>query len=388
MSKLFGFVCCVSIWVASCVTAFETTATGAFVVDQTTGTVLLEKNADASLPPASMSKLMTLYMLFEALKQGRVEMQTKFGVSQKAHNMGGSTMFLRYNERVSVENLIQGIIVQSGNDACVVVAEGLTQADQGLGSEAEFARLMTVRAKELGLTNSRFANATGWPHPDQRMSPRDLVFLADILINDFPEYYHFFSQESFTWDKITQKNRNPLLGLGMGADGLKTGHTEEAGFGLVGSAQQGGRRIIFMVTGLRTKAERTSEAERVANWALRQFTLKDLVQKNERVAEIPVWMGGSQSVSLMSKTPIKALIPYNSKDKISATLVYEGPVQAPIKAGDQLAELVVTIAGLDPIKHPLYAEHDVPLGGIVTRIKSSAIKVTNRLMGDMASETQ
>lgn len=388
MLKFFGFVCASFIWLTSFANAFETTATAAFVVDQTTGAVLLEKNADTALPPASMSKLMTLYMLFEALKQGRVEMSTMFGVSQKAHEMGGSTMFLRYKERVSVENLIQGIIVQSGNDACVVVAEGLTQADLGQGSEAEFARRMTVRAKELGLTNSTFANATGWPHPGQKMSARDLVFLADRLLNDFPEYYHYFSQPSFTWDKIVQKNRNPLLSLGIGADGLKTGHTDEAGYGLVGSAQQGGRRIIFMVTGLRSKGERSSEAERVANWALRQFTLKDLVQKNTRVADVPVWMGSESTVSVMSKSPIKALIPYNSKDQISATLVYNGPVPAPIKAGDQLAELVVAIPGLDPIKHPLFAEHDVPLGGITTRIKSSAIKVTNRIMGDMNPVTQ
>ncbi len=216
--------------------AFETRATSAFVVDVTTGTVLLEKDADVPLPPASMSKLMTLNMLFEALADGRVQMDTRFGVSDRAQAMGGSTMFLNTTDRPpTVEELIQGIIVQSGNDACVVVAEALG------GTEDAFAIMMTERAEALGMMNSSFGNSSGWPHPAQRMSMEDLAILASRLITEFPQYYHYFSQTEFLFDgraPDNRRNRNPLLKLGIGADGLKTGHTQEAGYGLVGSALQ------------------------------------------------------------------------------------------------------------------------------------------------------
>lgn len=361
--------------------AFDTPARAAFVVDQKTGAVLFEKNADQALPPASMSKLMTLYLLFESLRDGRVTLDTKFPVSAKAHAMKGSTMFLRIGERVSVSDLIQGIIVQSGNDACVTVAEGLTQFIDGKGSEAEFARLMTNRAKEIGLTNSTFANATGWPHPAQRMSARDLVFLAEKLISDFPEYYKYFSQADFTWDGITQKNRNPLLGLGIGADGLKTGHTEEAGYGLVGSTLQGDRRVIFMLTGLNSKAERASESERIANWAMRQFSVKEVFDKETRVAMADVWMGAERQVGLKSDTAINIIVPYNSEDQIKAEVVYNGPLAAPIKKDDVVANLIISVPGLEPVEHALRAEHDVALGGVTTRVKSSALKLTRQLIG-------
>lgn len=239
---------------------FDTNATGAYVKDISTGTVLLSKNADVPLPPASMSKLMTLNMLFEALKDGRVQMDTRFGVSSKAKAMGGSTMFLNERDRPTVEELIQGIIVMSGNDACVVVAEGLA------GTEEAFARQMTDRARDLGMMNSTFANASGWPHPDQRMSMQDLGILAERLINEFPDYYGYFAQKEFAFDNrapANTTNRNPLLGLGIGADGLKTGHTSEAGYGLVGSAAQGDRRIVFVITGLDSeRARREDRADR------------------------------------------------------------------------------------------------------------------------------
>ncbi|MBL3567661.1 D-alanyl-D-alanine carboxypeptidase, partial [Rhodovulum sulfidophilum] len=245
---------------------FETRAGAAYVVDQSTGTVLLSKNADQPVPPASMSKLMTLNMLFEALRDGRVTLETQFSVSSRAMAMGGSTMFLNERDRPTVEDLIQGIIVQSGNDACVVVAEGLA------GTEEAFARLMTERAQVLGMTNSTFANASGWPHPNQRMSMHDLGILAMRLIDEFPEYYGFFGEQEYDYDGRAPQNRfnrNPLLKLGIGADGLKTGHTQEAGYGLVGSALQNGRRVTFVVSGLDSAEQRAEEGERIINWAFR-----------------------------------------------------------------------------------------------------------------------
>jgi len=235
--------------------AFDSKARALYVIDYETGVVLLEKNAQTALPPASMSKLMTLYMLFEALKDGRLGLTQTFPVSTKAWQMGGSKMFLREGDNVSIENLLRGIIVQSGNDACIVVAEGLA------GSEAEFANRMTMRARQIGLENSTFANSTGWPNPDHRMSAADLVTLANLMIRDFPEYYSYFAERSFTWEGIEQENRNPLLAADIGADGLKTGHTEEAGYGLVGSAIQNERRIVFMISGLSSAAERAQETQ-------------------------------------------------------------------------------------------------------------------------------
>ena len=244
----------------SAAAAFETRASEAFVIDQTTGTVLLAKNADQPLPPASMSKLMTLYMAFEALRDGRLSMGEELRVSQAAMAYGGSTLFLRAGERVTVEDLVRGIIVLSGNDACVVLAEALSPT----GTEAGFARLMTQRAQQLGMTNSTFTNSNGWPEAGHRMSMRDLALLANRLITDFPEYYPMFAETEFLFDpkeSSNRFNRNPLLGEVEGADGLKTGHTQEAGYGLVGSAVRDGRRVIFVISGLSTEKARAEEEE-------------------------------------------------------------------------------------------------------------------------------
>ncbi|GHA55385.1 D-alanyl-D-alanine carboxypeptidase [Amylibacter ulvae] len=355
--------------------AFETLAKSAMLVDQTTGTVLLAKDADKSVPPASMSKLMTLNMLFEALRAGRISLDTKFPVSEKAHNMGGSTMFLRAKERVSVDNLLRGIIVQSGNDACVTVAEALA------GSEAEFARQMTERAKELGMTSSIFANSTGWPHPGQRMSARDLVFLANRIITEFPEFYAYFAEKEFTWDNITQKNRNPLLKLGIGADGLKTGHTEEAGYGLVGSAKQGDRRVIFMITGLNSEADRANEAERLTSWAFRQFVKKDLFEKNTRIASAKVWIGKENTVNLVSKEGITTLAPYNKNTPVKLEVNYQSPIAAPISTDKPIATLTVIPDGMEPSKYPLYAGKEVAKGGLLSRMRASAEILSKDVLG-------
>ncbi len=346
--------------------AFETVARAALVFDQSSNTVLLSKNETMPIPPASMSKLMTLNMLFEALQDGRVTLETLFTVSAKASQKGGSKMFLRPGERVSVENLIRGIIVHSGNDACIVVAENLA------GSEADFARIMTNRALKLGMKNSIFANSTGWPDPNQKMSAEDLVLLASRLITDFPVLYEYFREDSFVWADIAQANRNPLLKLGIGADGLKTGHTIEAGYGLVGSARQGDRRVIVMISGMESSEERAQEAERLMNWAFRQFSETTLFKAKKIIAEARVWFGQRDSVGLVSPTDIIALVPYESKDDVKLSVTYNSPLQSPVHKGDEVARLTVEIPGLEPASHPLVASHDVLKGGIIKRLQISA----------------
>ena len=345
--------------------ALDTIARSALVLDQTSGTVLLAKNEQMAIPPASMSKLMTLNMLFEALQDGRVSLETEFSVSAKASKKGGSKMFLREGERVSVENLIKGIIVHSGNDACIVVAENLA------GSEADFARIMTARAEKLGMANSTFANATGWPDPYQRMSAADLVMLANRLMTQFPEYYGFFQEKTFTWAKITQNNRNPLLNLIGGADGLKTGHTEEAGYGLVGSARQGDRRVILMISGLASTSARAREGERLMNWAFRQFSQTTLIKAQKKITEVPVWLGQNDSVGLVAKTDIEALVPYSEKDDVKLSITYTGPLNAPVQKGAQVAELKVEIKGLATASYPLFTDADVAKSGIIKRLRTS-----------------
>lgn len=379
LSLVFAVFFCVSSSIAH---AFDTRATAALVIDYDSGTVLLEKNAERSLPPASMSKLMTLNMLFEALKEGRMTLNSKLRVSTKAWKMGGSKMFVNEGENISVENLIRGIIVQSGNDACVVVAEGLA------GSESEFANRMTKRARKLGMDNSVFANSTGWPHPDHRMSARDLATLATHLIRDFPEYYPYFNELSFEWAGITQENRNPLLYLDMGADGLKTGHTEEAGYGLVGSAVQDGRRIVFVLMGLTSTSERASESERIASWAFREFTTETLFEKNEVITKAEVWLGSQNEIDLISKDDLKILVPYANRDDATAQVVYQGPIEAPVKAGDPLANLIVDIPGLAQQQFPLVASQDVERGGFLTRFMASGKLLSRQLLDTASSNAQ
>lgn len=352
--------------------AFDTNAGTAWVYDVATGTVLMEKNADQPVPPASMSKLMTTYMLFEALREGRVEMDTRLPVSTKARQMGGSTMFLNEQDRPTVEELIKGIIVLSGNDACVVVAEGLA------GTEEAFARQMTEKGKEMGLTNSVFANASGWPNPRHRMSARDLGILALHLIRDFPELYKNFALTEFPFDNrapANRFNRNPLLKLGIGADGLKTGHTEEAGYGLVGSAVQDGRRVIFAITGLPSDTARAEEAERIVNWAFRQFTMETLVPAGETVVQVPVWLGTASHVGLTTKEGANVLIPAGARDQIKVEAVYNSPIPAPVAKGDQLGTLVVTVPGAKDAVTPLLAAQDVPEAGFMGRMKGAVMRL-------------
>lgn len=353
--------------------SFDTRATAAYVLDQTTGTVLLAKNADMPLPPASMSKLMTLYMAFEAInpQNGNPQLVTVddlLPVSQHCMDYTGSTMFLDTTDRVRVEDLLRGVIVLSGNDASCVLAEALSQS----GTEAGFALQMTERARELGMTRSQFANSNGWPAAGQRMSMRDLGTLTDRLITDFPTFYPLFAERTFDYDgehPANTQNRNPLLSLGIGADGLKTGHTQEAGYGLVGSAKQGDRRVIFVITGLDTQQARAEEAEKIVNWAFRQFAHKDVAQNGTRIAQADVWMGEQPSVGLTVREDISLLVPIASHGGLDAEVVYTGPFEAPIFAGQELGELVISLDGLPDHRVPLVAEHDVPLGGFTTRLR-------------------
>ncbi|WP_128516472.1 D-alanyl-D-alanine carboxypeptidase family protein [Tabrizicola thermarum] len=364
------------------VRAFETAATAAWVYDMTTGTVLMDKNADQPVPPASMSKLMTINMLFEALKDGRVTMDTRFAVSSRAKAMGGSTMFLQETDRPTVNELIHGMIINSGNDACVVVAEGLA------GTEEAFAAQMTERAKALGMTASTFTNASGWPDPGHRMSMRDLGILGKRLIEDFPEYYPIFSETEFNYKDrapANARNRNPLLELGVGADGLKTGHTSEAGYGLVGSAKQGNRRIIFAITGLPSDKARAEEAERIVGWAFRQFSEKTVVKGGVRVAEAEVHLGAARTVGLVPAEDVRLLVPALVQDSVTAEVIYNGPLIAPVAKGAPVAELIVHSPDLPDRRVQLVAETDVGKAGFLDRLTTAAGWLYDRYLGAAAS---
>jgi len=347
--------------------AIETTAREAILIDIETGETLLEKGADNLMPPASMSKLMTLYILFQRLRDGSLKMDDTFTVSEGAWRRGGaksgsSTMFLVPKKKVAVEDLIRGIIVQSGNDACIVVAEGLA------GSEEAFAEEMTAQGKEIGLTNSTFKNATGWPHPEHRMTPRDLAILAKRIIIDFPEYYKYFKESEFTYNRIRQHNRNPLIYKNIGADGLKTGHTQESGYGLTASATRGDRRLILVVNGLASKKARTVEPERMLVWGLREFNNYALFKAGEQVDTASVWLGKSKTVPLMITRDVKITLPRKSRKKMKVSVSFSGPIPAPIIEGTEIAKLTITAPGREPMEIPLIAGSDVEQLGLIGRL--------------------
>lgn len=370
MLRLLAILC-----LAAPAQAFETTASSAWVYDVNTGTVLMSKNAETPLPPASMSKLMTLYMVFEALENGRLKLTDTLPVSTKAWQMGGSKMFVEPRDTPTVDQLVKGVIVLSGNDACVVLAEGLA------GTEEAFARQMTQRGRELGLEHSVFKNSTGWPAEGHVMSARDLGILALRLIEDFPQYYGDFAMTEFRYmDRVPSNrfNRNPILTLGIGADGLKTGHTQEAGYGLVGSAVQDGRRVIFVVGGLQSENARAEEAERIVNWAFRQFSMETLVPAGDTVLEAPVWLGAKSRVGLTTRNGVNVLIPAGSQDQVRVEAVYDGPIPAPIAKDDQIGRLVVTVPGAQEAVTPLLAAEDVAEAGFAGRMKGAVMRLGHK----------
>ncbi len=342
---------------------FDTAAKAAILIDFRTGQVLFAKNPDARIYPASMSKLMTAYIVFERLAEGSLRLDDELPVSEKAWRMGGSQMFLEVGQRVKVEDLLRGMIVQSGNDAAVALAEALA------GSERAFAELMNRKAEELGLTGSRFVNATGLHDPEHYMTVRDLAKLARAIISRFPEYYKYYSEKEFTFNGIRQYNRNPLLRKGVpGVDGMKTGHTQEAGYGLVASAERDGRRLILVVAGLETPQQRAIEAERLLEFGFREFKEYRLFQPGETVVEAEVWMGDADTVPLGSEEVVAVTLSRSARDGLEIRARFRSPVPAPVRRGERLGTLVITAPGIEPLEVPLVAVRDVERAGVAGRV--------------------
>ncbi len=335
--------------------AMDTIAKQAYMADFDTGTVLLAKEADTPVPPSSMSKLMTAYITFGRLKEGKAEFDQTFKVSEKAWAMQGSKMFVHVGDDVRLEDLIRGMIIQSGNDACIVIAEGLS------GSEEAFATEMNATAKKQGLTGSHFVNATGWPDEAQLMTAHDLATLAQHIITDYPEYYHFYSEREFTYNNITQPNRNRLLGSDIGVDGLKTGHTEIAGYGITLSAKDKdtGRRVILVINGLNSDDDRVKEGDRLLRYGLKAFENKTILKAGEEVARIPVWMGADEEVALVAEKDVMVTLAKSASANAEVKVKYENIAQAPVSKGSQLANLVIFVPDQESVIIPLVAGQDV-----------------------------
>jgi D-alanyl-D-alanine carboxypeptidase (penicillin-binding protein 5/6) len=348
--------------------AFDGDAPTAILMEATSGSILFEKNADELRAPSSMMKLMTVEVIFNALKEGRIKLTDEFRISENAWRKGGapsggSTMFAAINSKVPVDDLLHGAIIQSGNDACIALAEGIS------GSEKKFANdVMTKRARELGLAKSTFGNSNGLPDPDNKMTVRELAKLARHIILDFPEFYKLFGEKEFTWNKIRQQNRNPLLNSTLsGADGLKTGYTKDGGYGMVGSAVQNGIRLIVVINGLDDPDDRAQEAKKMLEWGFRNFEARTLFAENQQVGYAKVFGGESRSVKLASKEPIKVMVPKNGSEKLIARIVYNGPVRAPIKEGQPVGVVRVWRGVNVAMEAPVYAAESVGSGSTMRR---------------------
>lgn len=345
---------------------FETRAKQAFMVDADTGTILFSKDPDATFPPASFAKLMTMEVVFDALKSGRLTLDDAFLVSENAWRTGGapsrtSTMFAALGSSIRLEDLIQGVIVQLANDGCIVIAEGMA------GSEEGFAQLMNERARALGLTKSTFVNSTGLPAEGQSVTARELVKLAMHLWREYPDLYRTYAQADFTWNKIFQRNRNPLLGMNIGADGLGTGFAEESGFALVGSVARDGRRIFVALGGLDSDAQRADEARRMLDWGMRAFETLEIFADGEVVGEAKTYGGEKSGVALRAEGPVSILVPTANRDRLIARIVYQGPVVAPVEEGTPIGALKVWIGDTMSQETPLYAAESVGVGSLHKR---------------------
>ena len=374
MKCIFTFLLCAMLlgFAGRPAEAIDIKARSYILMDFQTGAVLDAKDADRRMPPSSMSKLMTAYLTFQALKSGKLSLEDQLTVSRNAWQIGGaatdgSTMFLDPNSRVKVEDLLRGMIIQSGNDACVVLAEGIA------GSEQAFAKEMNAKAKELGLTGSNFVNSTGLPDDAHYMTPRDLAILAKHLITAFPEYYALYSETSFTYNKITQGNRNPLLyRVGSGADGLKTGHTSAAGYGLTASATRNGRRLILVSNGMDSIRHRDEETSKLMDWGFREFTNRELFKAGEVVTDAEVWLGDAPSIPLVIPRDVTITVPRGSGQVLDVKVVYQGPLPAPIAKDAEIAKVVISARDLQPIEVPLRAGAAVDRLGFVGRLKAAA----------------
>ncbi|CAH1661929.1 D-alanyl-D-alanine carboxypeptidase [Hyphomicrobiales bacterium] len=360
---------------------FRSAAPHAILMDHGSGTVLYEKAADTLMIPASMAKVMTAELLFREIKEGRITFDTEFVVSENAWRRGGapsggSAMYAALGSSVKVIDLLQGLAIQSGNDASIVIAEGIA------GNEANFARMMTDRARELGLSRSTFMNSTGLDDPDQRTTARDLAMLTAHIIRTYPDLYAYFGKPEFTWNKIRQLNRNPLIAMNIGADGVKTGYLKEAGYGLIGSAVGGGRRLIVVVNGLKTARERADDARRLLDWGFRSFETRRLFGANVEVGEASVYGGVESSVGLVSPNPIEVLIPRGSADKLVAKIVYTGPLMPPVAAGKEVARFKVTRGDVEVLDLPLVTARAVERGSISQRAFGAMFELSTGFIRD------
>lgn len=345
---------------------FETKAQQAFVIDQETGTLLFTKDPDKPFPPASLAKMMTMEVVFHAIKTGKLSLEDEFRVSENAWRTGGapsrtSTMFAELGSSIRLEDLIQGVIVQSANDGCIIIAEGMA------GSEEGFAQLMNERARKIGLTRSIFKNSTGLPAEGQFVTARELVQLAAHLWREYPEFYKYYSQREFTWNKILQRNRNPLLAMDVGADGLKTGFTEESGYAIVSSAERDGRRVFLALSGMESDRQRADEARKVLDWSMRAFERQEIFATGEIVGEAKTYGGEKGGVELRADGPISVLIPTGNRDRLIARIVYEGPVVAPVVEGTPIGKLRVWVGDKLTQETSLFAAETVGVGAIHQR---------------------
>jgi D-alanyl-D-alanine carboxypeptidase (penicillin-binding protein 5/6) len=345
---------------------YDADAPTAILIEASSGSVLFEKKADELRAPSSMMKLMTAEVVFHAIQQGDIKLTDQYVVSENAWRKGGapaggSTMFAAIHSRIPVDDLLHGAIIQSGNDACMVLAEALA------GNETAFAEMMTKRARELGLTQSTFANSNGLPDPGNKMTVRELSKLARYIIQTYPEFYKLFGEREFTWNKIRQPNRNPLLTALDGADGLKTGYTKEGGYGMVGSAVQNGLRLIVVVNGLEDPDDRASEAKKILEWGFRNFETRTLFNAEQQIGYAKVFGGASRSLKLVAKEPVKVMVQKNGNDKLIARLVYSGPVRAPIEAGQQVGVIKVWRGANIAVETPVYAAESIATGSTVQR---------------------
>lgn len=375
---LFNGLSCLMLVVSTNAWAIDTKAKNMILVDFETGEYLYQKDITQPIPPASMSKLMTVYMIFDKLRDGSLSLEDTFTVSENAWRKGGaasggSTMFLAIGDKVTVDQLLKGIIIQSGNDACIVAAENIA------GDEDSFIEKMNEKAKELGLNNSYFANVTGLPHPDHKMSVEDLAILARKIIEEFPQFYHLFSQKEFVYNNIKQGNRNPLLYSMPYADGLKTGHTDEAGFCLTASAKKGDRRIIGVMTGLKSNKERSDEADKMMSWAFREYDNYRLKQKGDKIADVPVWYGVDKTVPMVLSQDVIKTIKKSNRNNVKMTAIYDKPITAPVSMGQEIGVLKIEIPDAEPHTVPLVAGQTINKVGIWGKIKTNFKYL---LMGD------
>src|SRR5215467_1380638 len=359
---------------------FQTAAPNALLIEAESGSVLFEKNADALVPPASLSKMMTAEVVFHEIKQGRRKPSDEFIVSTNAWRTGGapshtSSMFIPIHSRVTIDDLLHGLIIQSANDAAIVLAEGIS------GSEDKFAELMTERARQLGFDKATFGNSNGLPNPRQLMTARELGKLAQHLIRTYPEDYKLYSEREYTYNKIRQFNRNPLLPMNIGADGLKTGFTKEAGYGLVGSAVQNGLRLIVAVNGLKSEKERADEGKRLLEWGYHNFQLNVLFEEGQIIADAKTFGGDQRNVPLVAQGPVRLMVPRGIREKIIARVVYSGPVPAPVQKGRRIGTLKVWRNDALVLEVPLEAAGDVGTGTIPGRAWDAASELLYALFG-------